>query len=97
MHPDILIPSTTQLNNFLKYIREQQSSTKGAALCLQDFDDFFAAHRNVPEDPDGMFVADCKTDTVKEKVNNVEKIILLFRIFFTTTRLLSFTQHVCIN
>ena len=62
-------------------------------MCLKDFEDFYAEHREVPSNPDQMFCCDCSTEVIKEKGNTV----LIFRIFFTTPRLLTFTQHVIVN
>ena len=45
-----------QIHNFLRYWRGKQSSTSGSSMCLPDFDDFYAAHKEVPENPDKMFV-----------------------------------------
>ena len=86
----IQIPTINQINHFLKYMREKMSDTKGSAMCLKDFQDFYTAHKAVPSNPDQIFVPDVSTEVVKEK----GKTVLIFRIFFTTTRLLTFTQHV---
>ena len=42
---NILIPSITQLNNFLKHTRDKMSTTKGSTMCIQDFDDFYEANK----------------------------------------------------
>ncbi len=59
-------------------------------VAMNDFEEFAKAHSAVPEDEDEMFVVDVFTKAVREE----GKIILLFRIFFSTVRLLSYTQHV---
>jgi len=59
-------------------------------MCLKDFEDFYEAHKEVPENQDQIFVMDVNTKTFKE----AGEIVTLFRKFFTTKRLLGFTQHV---
>ena len=83
----------SQINNLLKSVRDKQSVTKSNSMCLKDFDDYGEAHMKVPEDPDEMFVADWSTDTLQENGS----ILLSFWMFYTTKRLLEFTQYVYIN
>ena len=47
-------------------------------------------HKDVPDKPDQMFVPDCFTEVVNENGN----MVLLFRIFLSTKRLLEFTKYV---
>jgi hypothetical protein len=84
------IPTQLQLSNYLKEVRKNLEGDLGVKICLQDFENFYAAHKPIPEDDDQMFVADCKTEVFIEK----GEMVRIFRIFLTTKRLISFTKHV---
>ena len=86
------LPTKLQLSNFLRFHRNKSSnlSSNGTQICLQDFLDFYEKNNIIPENPDRMFVADCFAEAVMEK----SFLVQIFRIFFTTKRLLSFTQYV---
>lgn len=87
--PGITIPNSLQLSNYLKQLRQ---TYKGSALCLQDIEDFYENNKKIPESEDEMFVVNVNTIIKKEN----DRISLIFRIFLTTKRLLSFTNHVMI-
>ena len=86
------LPTKMQVNNYLKTLRNKKEldGRLGNLSCLEDFLELFAANKEIPEDPDQMFVADCWTEI---KLLNSD-IVKKFRIFFTTKRLLSFTKYV---
>ena len=90
--PGIDIPTTRQLNNFLSAVRDKlaASETMGTSMCLADFDNIFLNHKSLPEDSDTLFVVDVSTEVKIEE----GKLQLLFRIFFSTKRLLSFACYV---
>ena len=90
--PNTSLPTERQLNNFLSTHRAKKElgGNLGNRICLNDFLEIYELNKNVPDDPDQMFVANCVTNVVIDNgsMNRV------FRIFFTTTRLLDFTKHV---
>ena len=90
----IEIPTMRQLTNFLAAIRnikdKADSTGTGTYLCLNDFEKLFLAHKELPDDLDTMFIVDVSTSVLKEE----GQLVLVFRIFFSTRRLLEFTQHV---
>ena len=87
------IPTTTQLNNYLKQLRKDKGleGELGTRICLNDNQKIYDDHKQIPENPD-QIIADCYTDA---SYDNGE-LCLSFRIFFTTVRLLSFTKYVSV-
>ncbi len=86
------LPTIIQLNNFLKSIRNKKDidGALGNRVTLNDFLNLHTENKNIPEDPDQMFVADCFCD-----VTNTNGIVeRVFRIFFTTKRLIEFVKCV---
>ena len=86
------LPTKLQLSNFLQFHRNKSSNvcSNGTQICLQDFIDFYEKNNKIPEDLDKMFVADCFVEAIIENGCLVQ----IFRIFFSTKRLLSFTKYV---
>ena len=87
-----VLPTKLQLSNFLKFHRSKSSTvtSNSTQICLQDFLDFYDKNKEIPDDDDKMFVSDCFVEAVMEN----ESLVQIFRIFFTTKRLLTFTRHV---
>jgi hypothetical protein len=40
--------------------------TKGSAMCLKDFDNFYETNSEVADDPDKIFVSDVSSESLKE-------------------------------
>ena len=87
-----VMPTKLQLSNFLNVHRKKSNhlSQNGTQICLNDILNFYENNKVAPSDPDKMFVADCYVDAVMEN----DELVHIFRIFFTTTRLLSLTKFV---
>ena len=80
------LPTLMQLNNYLKELRKSKAGNSNTSICLQDLVDFYENNKEIPLNPDKVFVADCWT---KVALENGEQ-IRMFRLFITTKRLLSF-------
>ncbi len=86
------LPTVSQLNNYLKRLRNIRTGNLGSRFSLNDILAFFNEHKEVPEDIDQMYVVDCYCDA--STINN--ELEFKFRIFLTTKRLIQFTEYVTV-
>ena len=90
-----ILPSKCQLSNFLNFHRNKVANigSSGTQIKLNDFIDMYEKYKQIPEDLDQLFIPDCFVNSLMEG----DELVSIFRIFFTTKRLLSFSKYVSVN
>ena len=87
---DSKTPSYAQITNYIKRMREKQKEIASHIVTLDDIEEFVNKYNRLPEDDDELFVP-CFW---KESKIVKGKIVINFRLFLTTKRLLSYCLYV---